>query len=153
MGALEAHAQGLQPGDVHVDGPGPEVVAARQGDARPPAAGEHGAQHDDRGPHLLDEGVRRLGRDVVADVDGERVVLDAAHVGADGQQQVAHDLDVHDVGDVAEHEVAGRHEAGRHQLQGRVLGALDAHAALERRAAPNHDLIHALSMVGVWPGS
>ena len=45
---------------MHVDGPGPEVVAAGHGHPGPPEAAEQRAEHDDRRPHPLDQLVGRL---------------------------------------------------------------------------------------------
>ena len=144
---LEAHAEGLEAADVHVDGSGAEVVTPGQGDPRVPVAGQEGAEHDDRRPHLFDELVGRLGGEVGPHVDGENMVFDAAHVGTHRDEEVAHDLDVDDVRDVAQHETTFSDEAGRHQLEDGVLRPLDGDRALEGAAAPHDDLIHALSMV------
>ncbi len=48
---LDLGAQLLQGPQVHVDGPGAEVVAAGQGDPGLAEAGQQGAEHHDAGPH------------------------------------------------------------------------------------------------------
>jgi len=147
VGRLEANAEGFEAADVHVDGAGAEVVAAGQRHARVPIAGEQGAEHDDRRPHLFDELVRRLGCDVGSHADGQHVVLGASHVGAHRRQEVAHDLHVDDVRHVAQHRAALSHQAGRHQLEDGVLRPFDGHRPLEGPGAPHDNAIHALSMV------
>ena len=56
-------------------GPGPEVVAAGQGDPGLAESSEQRAEHHDRCPHALDELVGRLGHDLVVagHVDGQLV--------------------------------------------------------------------------------
>ena len=61
---LELGTHRLQPGDVHVDRPGAEVVAAGHRQAHPTAAREQRAEHVDRGPDALDQLVRGDGREV-----------------------------------------------------------------------------------------
>ena len=63
---LERRAHRLEPGHVHVDRPGAEVVAAGQRQPHVPAPGEQRTEHVDRGPDPLDELVRRDGREVAA---------------------------------------------------------------------------------------
>ena len=147
VGGLEPHTEGFQAADVHVDRPRPEVVAAREGDAREAVAGEQGSEHDNRRSHALDELVGRLGRDVGTDVDGDHVILGATHVGTHRGEEVAHDLDVDDARDVSENGSALGHEARRHQLEYGVLRPLDGNRALQGPTAPHDDALHALSMV------
>ena len=83
MGALEAHAERFESPDVHVDGAGTEVVATGQGHARLTGPGQQGAQHRDRGAHLLDELVGRLRHQVGTHVDLEHMLFGPADVDAD----------------------------------------------------------------------
>ena len=99
MGPVEVEGLGLQPlvGDldlgaelaerlhVEVDGPGPDAVAADQGDEGLADAVEEGPHHEDR--HPVEAGVRH--RDAAAGdglgVDGDGVALDL-HARPEGAQ-------------------------------------------------------------------
>ena len=67
---LERRAHRLEPGEVHVDRPGAEVVAAGHRQLHVAEAGEQRAEHVDRGADALDQLVRRDRREVA--VVGER---------------------------------------------------------------------------------
>ncbi len=83
-------------------------------------------------------------RDVLA-LDAERRRADAVDVGADVQQQPAHDVDVGNARHVVQHaELLGEH-ARRDQRQGRVLVALDVEAAIQTMPAFYDKCGHGLS--------
>ena len=151
MRARELDAERLETALVHVDRAGTEVVATRQRDARDTATGQQRAEHDDRRTHPLDELVRRLGHDVVRDADAQIVLGGPVHVDAHGGEQVAHDLDVDDPGHVVQRELTLGHERGRHQLEYRVLRALDPHRAFEGRTRANDEALHPLIIVAPMP--
>ena len=100
----------------------PPGIATR---ARP--AGQEGAEHDDRGPHPLDQLVGRLGHEDGGGVDQEvaRGTFLAVSATCDrptnGAEHVRHDVDVDDVRDPVEHVTAVGQQTRRHELQGRVL--------------------------------
>jgi MFS family permease len=142
VGELDGGAELLERPEVHVDGPGTEVVAARHGHPRPAEAGQQRAEHDDRRPHGLDQLVGRLGRDVLRHLDRDVVVVADDDPAAHGPEQLGHELDVDDAGDVAEGErPLGQHRR-RHQLQHRVLGAADGYGARQRVAGAHEDAVH-----------
>ena len=68
-------AERLQALEVQVDRPGADGAAAGEGDASLAGAGQERAQHQDRGPHLGDDVVGRLG---VGDVAADRQDLAGA---------------------------------------------------------------------------
>ena len=95
---LELGAELGQPGDVEVERPAADRVAARHRHLGPAAAGDQRPQDADRGPDPADQVVvglvPELGRHVDHHGGGLRVVV---HRAAEPAQQLAHDLDVQDV--------------------------------------------------------
>src|SRR5439155_24782973 len=89
-----------------------------------------------------------LRHQVGAHVDVEHVRLGPAHIDPDREQQIAHDLDVGDARHVAQHETALSHEAGSHELEGRVLRPFDPHRSFEGPARAHDDPLHPVSIVG-----
>ena len=86
---------------VEVDRALAEVVATRQRQPRPALAGEQRAEHDDRGPHPLDQLVGRHGHELGGRVDEEIALSVALDRGAERPEHVGHDRDIGDTRDVA----------------------------------------------------
>jgi hypothetical protein len=148
----------LEPLQMHVDGPVPEVVTPGHGHVGLAAARQQRTEHDDGRPDLGDELRRRFGRDFLGPFDEQRRRLedigDAAPAVVDldaqahGFEEIAHDGHVGDVGHVGQLGRAVGQDGRRHQLQHRVLGAPDTNGPCERVARPHDDAIHRLP---VWP--
>ncbi len=133
----------LQAVHVHVEAAGADRVAAGEGDVGGPAAGDERPQHADRGTH-------RPHQVVVGTVRGHRGHADRHHAGrrvvrdvaAEPAQQLGHDPDVDDVGDVHQRAGALGEQGGRHQLEDAVLRPRHAHRALEAGAADDPERFH-----------
>ena len=119
---LDGGAQPLQAANVKVDAPRADVAAAGHGDRGAAEAGDHGSHDDDAGPHAPHELVGGALVELPRGVDAQLAVVEA-HLGAERAQHVDHGEHVGD----ARHAADGRRlvgqQAGRHQLEGRVLGA------------------------------
>ena len=132
---LDLRAHGLQSRDVDVHRPRTDGAAARQRDIRAAEAGHQRTQHQDRGAHGLHQIVRRE-----ALAQGRGIDLDAQPLGdGDADAHAAEQLDggrhILQMRHVADgHRLVGQ-QARRQDRQRRVLGAGDAHFALERHAA------------------
>jgi hypothetical protein len=147
---LDLRAQQLQALEVQVDRPRPDGAAAGQRDLGVADAGQKRPEDEDAGTHAPDQvvGGQRAGDPArrqlqhPAGVPGLGGV--AVHVDLDAVllQQVRHGGDVAQMRQVRERQRLVGQQAGRHQWQGRVLGAADADLALEGLAADDPDLVH-----------
>lgn len=131
---IELGAHVLEPVQVEVDRPRPEVVTTGQCDAGFAGAGEERAEDEDGRAHLTHQVERRLGVRLFRYVDLERRTR-APAFRTDVVQDAAHDLDVENAGDVGEGVCSRREQSGHHVLEGGVLRAVDAHLAVEAVAA------------------
>ena len=138
--------------EVHVDGPGAEVVAAGQGHLGPAVSGQQWAEDHHRGPHLLHQLVGGLGHHVGRGGHHQFVGgAPAAHVDTHGPEHLPHDVDVGDPGDVGEHVATLGQQAGRHQLQDRVLGPTGPDRPRQRAVGGDDEPVHATSMAAAGP--
>ena len=148
----EARPEVLEGAQVEVDRPVAEVVTAGHRDPGGAVTGEQRPEHDDRGPHLLDELVGGDRRHVVGHGDLEVTVGPTAlvaHLGPHGPKHVGHDRDVADHRDVVEAVQARGEQAGGHELQDRVLRPVHLDRALERSARAQHEAIHGETVLPV----
>ena len=131
----------LQPADVQLDRPGPDLVSARERDASAPGPGQQRPEDDDRRADLPHEVVGRLETGYLGRVEdrGVRTKLDRH---AEMGQQLRHDGTVADPRHVADHAPPGRQECGGHQLERRVLRAGDPYGSLETPATRDEETIH-----------
>ena len=134
-------AQTLEALQVVVDGPGPDGAAAGQRNPGAAQAGEQRPQHQHRGPHGLDQIVGRFRAGDGVGVHPHRVALPLP-ARAQAFQNAQHGAGVAQVGDVVQHVLARREQGRGQKRQGRVLGPADAHLAVERPSAFNHQCIH-----------
>ena len=132
----------LQRLQVEVDRPGADGTAARQRDARASRAGDEGSQHQDRGPHGLDELVGRFDRRQLARGDLDRAPDLELDVGPEVAEHMAHGADVTHLGNVVEDDGLLGEQCGADVGQGRVLGSADADGAFQRTTAHDADLFH-----------
>ena len=140
----ELRAERLETREVHVDGPGPEVVAAGHRHTGLADRGEQRAEHRARCAHALDELVGRLGNDRRATHHLDRPVLAAPGGDAHRLEQRAHVRNVGDLGHVAQHVAPlGEHACG-HQLQRRVLRSGDLHLTAQGTGRTNQQAAHAI---------
>ncbi len=145
---LEHRTQGRQAVEVDVDGAVPEVVATGERHAGPSRARQQRPEDDHRGPHLLDELVRRLGDEGRGRVDDEVSGPPVGPVGpaldlrADGLEDLGHDLHVDDARHAGEDVAALRQEARRHQLESGVLGAAGGHRPVQGTAGTDDESVH-----------
>ena len=144
VGRLEAGAHGAEAAEVEVDRPVAEVVPARQRHPHGAAAGQEEPEDDDRGPHPLEQLVGARGHQLALGRGGHAhiPVVEALDPRPDAAQHLGHGLDVGDAGHVGEHGAPLGQQAGRHQLERRILGAACPDGAPERAAGLDHDLIH-----------
>ena len=75
-------------------------------------------------------------------------VVEALHARPHGPQHLGHGVDVGDARDVGEHGAALGEQAGRHQLEGRILRSTCADRPPERPVGLDDDLIHDLKYRG-----
>ena len=134
----------LRPVEVEVDRPVAEVVPARQRHPHGAAAGQEEPEDDDRGPHPLEQLVGARGHQLALRRGGHAhiPVVEALHPRPDGAQHLGHGVDVGDARDVGEHRAALGQQAGRHQLERRILRTACTDGAPERAVGLDHDLIH-----------
>ena len=90
--------------------------------------------------------IGRLPRVHVRGVDAQLVLVDDLDAGADVLENLAHDVDVGNVGDVGEGSHAGSHDGGGHELERRVLGTLDVHLAGDAMSPLDLNDFHAASV-------
>ena len=130
---VDVRAHGLQAGDVDIHRPRADRAAAGQRHVGAAEARQQRAQHQDRGAHGLDQ---LVGREILA--DRARIDLDAhalidGHRHAHAPEQLDGGGDVLQVRHVADRDRSvGQQRAGQDR-QRRILGAGNAHLALERR--------------------
>ena len=140
---VDVRAHRLQAGDVDVHRPRADGAAAGQRHVGAAESRQQRPEHQDRGTHRLDQ---LVGREVFA--DRARIDLDAhalvdRHRHAHAAEQFDRRGDVLQVRHVADrHRPVGQQRAGQDR-QRRILGAGDAHFALERNAALDLEFIHA----------
>ncbi len=141
-------AERFKPLEMDVDRPRADGAAARQRNAGLARARQQRAQHQDRGAHLRDDVVGRLGvSDVAADRQGMAgAVLDILDRDAVLFEQQPHGGDVVDPWHVAEHHALRRQQARHQQLQGGVLGAADRDLAVQRASATDQETVHCVSL-------
>ena len=141
-------AERLHPFEVEVDGAGAPRAAAGERDAGLAAAAEERAEHVERGAHLLDEVVGRLGVVHVRRVDHHRVRRRGVVVGfvrdgaARDAEHVRERVDIVEHGHVAERGDAVGEDGGGHERERRVLRAADVNGTGEGASALNDELIH-----------
>ena len=151
LGQLDLGAQLAQALKVNVDRPGADGAAARQGHLGPPIAGDQRTQHQDRGPHLAHQVVRRPRLEdptgaqlqhppVMAAIGGLAVEMD---LDAELGEQIGHGGDVGHMGQVAQGQRLVGQEGCGHERQGRVLGPANGNVAFEATAAANAYSVHA----------
>jgi len=155
---LEAGAEGLEPQEVGVEAAAADDVAARRGqldlaEAREDGPGEEDRRADAAGERGVD---RRPGEVLGGDADG--LGGQALDLAAEGLEDLEHDLDVRDVGQVLEDDRLGREQARRQDRQGFVLAASWRDGALERSASLDDETLHDSLPVQRWadhtaPGS
>ena len=111
-------------------------------------------KRESRGPRTAveariwaDEVIGRLPGVDVGRVDLELVLVDDLDPSADVLEHLAHHVDVGDVGDVGERRHSGSHDGGRHELEGRVLCALDPHRARDAVATLYANDVHVPSVL------
>ena len=140
---VERNAQGLQAHQVHVDLAGADLAAAGHGHPRLAEAPDKRPQHRDGGAHLRDELVGRLAAVDVGSVYAQGMPL-AHHGGAQAREHLAHKFDIGNERHVVQDRLPLPQNGRGHELQGRVLGAGDAHVAFEGMVSPNDDdfLVH-----------
>ena len=133
-----------------------EVVAARQRDPGRAAAGQQRTEHRRSRP-----GSARPGRyGATGSTVGGLVSRSVRGLGARWRsertprrvEQLAHELDVDDVGHVRELVGALGEDGRRHQLEHGVLGAAHRHRAGQRAGRPHGDRTHPVSMLARCPG-
>ena len=137
---LKLDAQRLEADQVHVNGAGADLAAARHGDARLAETPDQGAEHRDAGAHLGDELVGRLPLVHRGGVDDERAAVCAVPLddGAEAAHDLLHHGDVGDVRNVMDDGAAVSQKRGGHELERGVLRARHLHFAGER-AGPLYD--------------
>jgi hypothetical protein len=139
---LDVRAHRLQSRDVDVHGPRADRAAAGQRHVGAAEARQQRAQHDDRGAHRAHQ---LVGRDGLADrrcVDLDPHAVVDRHAHAHAAEQLDHGRDVVQVRHVADgHDALCEERSGENRQRG-VLGARDAHVALERRASVDLQLVH-----------
>ena len=147
---LERRAHRLQPGDVHVDRPGAEVVAAGHRQAHPAAAGEQRAEHVDRRPDALDELVRARPASRSPSLRRRSTPGDRRPTTADADrlQQLAEDRHVDDRRHVRQLVLAVGEDRRRHQLEHGVLGARARRSCRAARRRAAHEDLATGSRVG-----
>jgi len=132
---LDVGAHGLQPGHVDIDGARTDGAATRQGDVRATKSGHQRAEHQDRGAHRLHQVVRREAFLQCRGIHFDAQPFGDGHTHAHAAEQFDRGGDILQVRHIADcHRVRGQ-QACRQNRQRRVLGAGDAHFALERHAA------------------
>ena len=141
MDQLEVDAHRLEAIEMHVDGPGTEVVPAGEGDPRLTTTGEKGTEHHDRGPHLPNQLDRRLREELVGNNHPELVIA-LLHPAAGVLQHLAHQPDVEDRRDIGQTMPARSEQSRDHLLEHSVLGPQHADSPLETRSALDNQLGH-----------
>jgi len=110
-----------------------------------PAARHQRAEHEDRGAHGLDHLVGRIRLAQRGRVHLHMHALANRDVNAHATEQLDHRGDVLQVRDVRDRHRPVGEQGAREDRQRRVLGARDAHFALERHATLDLQLVHAPS--------
>ncbi len=140
---VDLGAQRLEAPEVHVDLAAPDVVAAGHRDARFAAAREQRTEHVDRRAHARDDLVRRLGLELAARVDRERVGPRPRGTRAEHAEELDHHVEIGDRRDVGDRGDARREQRGGHLLGAGVLGrARDANGALDAMTGAHEEARH-----------
>ena len=138
----DVRAHGLKAGDMDVHGSRADGAAARQGDVGASETRDQRAEHQDRGAHGLHQliGCKAFLDRRAVDLDPHPLV--DGHCGAHAPEQLHRGGDVLQMRHVGDDDrVVGQQRRGEDGQRG-VLGARDAHFALERHAALNLQLVH-----------
>ena len=101
MTQIELGAHGSQPVEVEVDWARPEVVSTRQRDPRLAAPSQQRTENENGGAHLAHQLQGRFRMGHVRNVDEQRPVLSAV-ASADVAEDLTHDVDIENAGDVIE---------------------------------------------------
>ena len=137
-------AQRLQRLQVQVHRPGADRAAARQRDLRLSGPGQQRPQHIERCPHLAHQIIgRKAADDLTGGQHGLRAVgaLAFHHLRAQPLQQFAQEPGIRQPRHVGQPQRLVGQQAGRHQFDGRVLGAADRDLSLKACAAGDGDPI------------
>jgi hypothetical protein len=137
-GALApAHAHRGERFEVRVDGTARREIAARRGQLRTAAPREQRPQQQDRTAEPPDQ--RRIGfvLDDLGATDAQCGAADPLDLAAEIENEPRHHLDVADPGNVGQHTLFGREQAGGEQWQRGVLVAFDLDAARQTLPALN----------------
>ena len=126
---------------MHIDGPGPEVVAPGQRDPGLATAGQEGPEDYEGGPHSSHQFERGLGDQLIGGNQPEGTIL-PADVTPEVGEDVTHQRDVIDLGHVGELMSPGSEDYGDHLLESRVLRAADSNGAAEPVPALYGDFGH-----------
>jgi hypothetical protein len=131
---VDLDAEGPERRQVAVDGARAEGAAAGHRDARLAGAGQERAHRDEAGAHAAHERVRCAAALHVAGVETKLATL-PAHVDAEVLEQLELDEDVGEARHVEQDERLVAEQAREDEVQGGVLGGVDAQRAVQRTAA------------------
>jgi hypothetical protein len=131
-----------QGGDVQVDRARPDGAAARQGDLRPPEAGQQRPQHQDRGAHLAHQvvGGLRVGR--LAAGGGQHAVPQHQILHPEVAEDLRHGADIVHGRHVGQAGGPIDHQHRRHLGEDGVLGAAHLDAAAQFAGAFDANPVH-----------
>ncbi len=143
---LELDAERLEARDVHVELSRADLATTGHRDVRAAEARDERTENGNRRAHLGDERIGRLVRVDAARVDedglvGEPALRAAGDLGPQSGEDLFHDLDVGDHGDVVYPSLPDCHDACGHELEHGVLCAADLHGARNGLAAVDDDYI------------
>ncbi len=138
-------SHGFETFDVEVDGAAADGAAAGHGDAGDAGAGDERAEDERAGAHGLDDLVFGDGVGEDGALDG-RAMLGAAvaqlDLGAHADEELALGLDVADLGDVFEDDLAFGEDGGGHAGERGVFGSGDFDGAEKGVSAAYYELVH-----------
>ena len=142
MPHVKLDAKLLKAEDVHVDLARADVAAARHGNDGLAKAGDERPENRRRRTHLGNQLVGRLPFIDVRCVNDQSVLVEHVNGCTQALEHLAHDVDVRDVGDVLQRGDTRRHDGCRHELERRVLCALDRDLTSYCVTALNLDDVH-----------
>ncbi len=128
---LDLRPELLQSPKMEIDRSGPDGTPARQRNRRLPEPGEERPQHQDRGPHGLDQVIRRFGAGRGGGLDHDLITA-LMNGRPELGQHVSHRLDVADAGNIGDDAFVGSQEGRSQNREGRVFGAADRDLPHER---------------------